>query len=202
MPDGSFANSEGSLYVLWFGASEQAERMRCTLSDIISSEWGIQYSSYFPEILYRYGYCDEAYDDLMHLPVMSLTKYSEVAFSFISGCVCGAMGFNPSYSDKRVETLCRLTNPREKAQISNIAVYDGYMSVSHVGHTKTEIVNDTSVDLVWTASFMGDYDWIEAGRRRYSTVKRHDLKGNVVSSAEIGLAANSSLKACAGSGGR
>ena len=198
MPDGSFADSEGALYVLWFGASENAERMRCTLADIVSSEWDIQYSSYFPEVLYRHGYCDEGYDYLMRLPTMSMAKYSEVAFSFISGCVCGAMGFRPSYSDKRVETLCRLTNPREESRISNIAVYDGYMSVRHVGHTMTEIFNDTSVDLTWTASFMGDYDWVDVGAKRHFTVTHRDLKGNAVSSVEIKLAANSSLKAYAG----
>jgi len=194
MQDGSFVNSEGSLYILWFGASENTERIRHTIADIISSEWDIQYSSYFPEIFYRHGYCNEGYDYLMHLPAMSMAEYPEVAFSFISGCVCGAMGFSPSYSDKSVETLCRL-NPHEEYRISNIAVYDGYMSVSHFGRTMTEISNDTSVDITWTASFMGDYNWIDTGTKRYSTIKHHDCKGNMISSAKIKLAANSSLKA-------
>lgn len=197
MPDGSFVNSEGSLYVLWFGASGDDERIRETLADINSSEWDIQYSSYFPEVFYRHGYNDEGYDYLMHLPAMSMSEYPEVAFSFISACVCGAMGINPSYADRSIGTLCRLKNSCGESHISNIAVFDGYMSVSHLGHTSTEISNDTSVDLTWKVSFLGDYTWIDAGSRRYPTVKSHDTKGNVVSSAEIRLAANSSLKACA-----
>lgn len=195
MPDGTFVDSEGSLYILWFGATEDAGRIRHTLNEIASNDWDIQYSSYFPEIFYRYGYCKEGYDYMISLPAMSTSEYPEVAFSLVSACVCGTMGFNPSYSGRSVSTISRLENPGEESSISNIAVFDGYMSVRHSGHTLTEISNDTSVDLTWQASFLGDYTWIEAGSERIPVVRDRDVKGNTVSSAKIKLPANTSLRA-------
>ena len=197
MQDGKFVNSEGSLYILWFGASDNAERIRLTIKDISSNEWDIQYSTYFPEIFYNYGYCDEGYDYLTNLPAMSKSEYPEVAFSLISACVCGAMGFEPSFSDKSIGTLCRIKNPDEESGIRNIAIFDGYMSVSHTGNSSTGISNDTSFDLTWKASFLGDYSGIDIGTDHYPTVKSLDINGNTVSSAEIRLSANTSLKACA-----
>lgn len=193
--EGAFKRGEGVPYVLWFEATENPERIRLALADILEGDWNVENISHFPELFYRYGYCDEAYRFLLNLPAMSRSEYPEVAYGFIAGCVCGAMGFSPCYADKTVTTASRLTAPGADSRIKNVRVFDGYMSVRHEGNSHTEISNDTSEDLLWKASFMGDYAGVEAGGLRYPVVKTTDVKGNVYSTAEIRLPANTKLDA-------
>ncbi len=190
-----FQRGEGVPYITWFNVSEDQERLKGVLADIMNVEWNVENISHFPAMFYRYGYNDEAYAYLVSLPSMTRSEYPEVSYGFIEGCVCGAMGFHPDYVDKSVATLSRITAPEADSSIRNIRVFDGYMSVRHVGNDYTEISNDTSEDLVWKVSFMGDYASVEADGVSYPVTRQTDLKGNTLSTAVIALAGNSSLKA-------
>lgn len=194
-PDDEFKRGEGVPYVLWFGATENPERIRLAIADILDGDWNVENISHFPELFYRYGYCEEAYKYLLNLPAMNRSEYPEVAYGFIAGCVCGAMGFAPCYVEKTVATVSRLTDSESDSQIRNIRVFDGYMTLRHEGNSHTEISNDTSEDLVWKASFMGDYTGVEVAGRRYPVVKTTDVKGNIYTTAEIKLPANTKLDA-------
>lgn len=195
LADRDFKIGEGAPYVTWFNVTEDNERAKGVLNDILKGEWNVENISHFPEMFYRYGYNDEAYAYLVSLPSMSRSEYPEVSYGFIEGCVCGAMGFRPDYVEKRVATLSRLTAPEVDSSIKNIRVFDGYMSVRHVGNDYTEISNNTSEDLTWEVSFLGDYSAVEADGKTYPASRCTDLKGNVFSTAMVGLARNSSLKA-------
>lgn len=196
-----FKRGEGVPYIAWFNVTENEDRIKGVLNDILNVEWNVENISHFPEMFYRYGYNDEAYAYLVSLPSLSRSEYPEVSYGFIEGCVCGAMGFRPDYVAKTVSTLSRLTAPEADSSIKNIRVFDGYMTVRHVGNDYTEISNDTSEDLTWKVSFLGNYASVEAGGKTYPTTLQTDLKGNVYSTAEIMLSGNSSLNAKAtGSG--
>lgn len=195
LEDGKFTRGEGVPYILWFGATENPERICKTLSDISSQEWNVENLSHFPMLFYRYGYNDEGYDYLVNLPTMTRADYPEVSFGFIEGCVCGAMGFQPSFADKCVATVSRLTSPDIDSEIRNIAVFDGYMSLHHVGNTFTEISNNTSIDLKWDVSFIGDYQLVEVEGKIYPAEKSSDIKGNIISTAHVDLAPKTTLTA-------
>lgn len=195
LSNGKFTRGEGVPYILWFGATDNPERIRHSLADILSSDWNAENLSHFPELFYRYGYIEEAYDYLMSLPAMTRADYPEVSFGFIEGCVSGLMGFRPSYSKRTVETLNHMKYKEEEAEIKNIRVFDGYMTVRHSGYDYTKIINNTSLCLNWKASFPGDYSWIECNGRIYDAKQYRDAKGNVVSWANIHLPANSEVSA-------
>ncbi|MDE6399969.1 MAG: hypothetical protein K2M27_06780 [Muribaculaceae bacterium] len=187
-----FKRGEGVPYVLWFGVTENPERIRMALDDILACEWNVENISHFPELFYRYGYYDEGYDFLLNLPAMTRSEYPEVSYGFIEGCVCGVMGFRPDYVSKTVHTGSRLKDPEIDSRIRNIRVFDGYMTVRHVGNDYTEISNDTSLDLLWKASFLGDYRWVEVKGKKYPVEKHTDINGNVYTVAEIELDSNTS----------
>ena len=195
LPGGEFRRGEGLPYILWFDVSDNADRIKIVLDDITKGKWNVENISHFPELFYRYGYSEEAYRYLVSLPSMSRSEYPEVSYGFIEGCVCGAMGFRPDYADKSVATVSRLMGSETDSQIRNIKVFDGYMTLRHVGNDYSELTNDTSEDLVWKASFLGDYSIVEAGGISYPVVKTTDLKGNIFSTAEISLASKTALVA-------
>ena len=197
LPGPDFKRGEGAPYILWFGVTQDPERIKSVLGEILGDEWNVENISHFPEIFYRYGYNKEAYDYLVSLPTMSRSEYPEVSYGFIEGCVCGAMGFQPDYIDKSVSTMSRILDPDADSQIRNIRVFDGYMTVRHVGNRYTEINNNTSEDLVWKVSFLGDYSHVEVDGKCYPVNKKSDFNGNIYTTAEIMLPSQSSLSASA-----
>ena len=193
--DGSFGNGEGVQYILWFDTTSEPERIRAILEEIKELQWNVESLSHFPVLFYKYGYNEEGYDYLVTLPSMVRADYPEVSFGFIEGCVCGAMGFTPSFADNRIATLSHLADPATDSTIRNIPVFDGYMTLRHLGNHYSEIVNDTSSDIDWDASFIGDFDYVEAGGKRYQVEKSTDVKGNILTTARLPLGAYSSLSA-------
>lgn len=195
LEDGSFHRGEGVAYVLWFEACHDSERIRNSLADIASGQWNVENMSFMPSLFYRYGYCDEAYRYLVSLPSMSRSEYPEVSFGFIEGCVAGAMGFQPSFIDKTVQTMSRLTGKDIDSKIKNIKVFDGYMSLQHSGNSITELTNDTSSEITWKPSFIGDFVAVEVNGKRLPVTHSSDVRGNMISTAEVVLPPKSTLKA-------
>lgn len=199
MEDGRFSYGEGLTHLLWFEAVESHERIRKVVETLMDGEWNIENVSHFPMLFFRNGFLEEGYDNLVRLPAMNRSEFPEACYSFIEGCVCGGMGFYPSYSGRSVSSVCRLCGDGNDYNIRNVPVFDGYISLRHVGMLTTEISNDTGMDLTWDVSFIGDHQWIECGGRKYAVSKRSDPKGNILTSACIELPHGATLRASAGS---
>lgn len=65
------------------------------------------------------------------------------------------MGVVPSASENTISTCSRLTSDTLDAEIRNLPVLDGYVSVKHTGCIVTKIENNTFQELVWRVAFMG-----------------------------------------------
>lgn len=65
------------------------------------------------------------------------------------------MGVVPSASENTISTCSRLTSNTLDAEIRNLPVLDGYVSVKHTGCIVTKIENNTFQELVWRVAFMG-----------------------------------------------
>ncbi|MDE6755969.1 MAG: hypothetical protein K2J66_02385 [Muribaculaceae bacterium] len=181
-----FARGEGVPFLLWFDAVADRDRIRAGVSDILSKhDWNIENQSYFPALLYRLGYNEEAYRFLTTLPKADRADYPEVSYGVVEGIVAGAMGLRPSASTKSVSTLSRLGD--DSAEIRNVPALGGYLSLRHEGSTTSEMENNTETDLTWHASFAGRHDTVTAGGKKYRTTVTEDVNGNVISTAEIKL---------------
>lgn len=193
--DRTFHRGEGVPFILWFGATENENRIQASVKDILSKEWNIENLSAFPTLLYRLGYNKEAYTYLTELPQMNRSEYPEVSYGVIEGTICGTMGIIPSASEKKITTCSRLISDSLKTEIRNLPVFDGYVTVRHTGCSVSEIENNTSLDLVWKAEFMGKYPEIEVNGKPNPTVFSQDVYGNVYSTVEINLLSGAKMYA-------
>jgi len=131
----------------------------------------IEPESHYAEILYRYGDPDAAYAEIMDLtrPGRERQGYPEVSYSVIGAIVNGLMGIIVE-PDVRIEdlvqgkpfetvvsTLPQLTTNTTWAEVRNLPVQDGLISVRHDGDSSTVLTNQGKKDLTWEAVFPGAF---------------------------------------------
>ncbi len=191
--DKKFFRGEGIPLVLWFGAIDNPERIKASVDDILRQDWNVENLSAFPSILYGLGYNEEAYKYLTALPTKPRSNYPEVSFGAIEGIVTGAMGLKPSASDMSIGSLSRVIDHTTK--ISNVPVFDGYITLSHTGTEASEIENNTTTDLIWNASFIGNHKTVKSDGKSYPTNVTTDIYGNSISTAQLKLPAGKKLSA-------
>lgn len=190
-----FYRGEGVPFILWFDATENPERIRACVKDILNRDWNVENMSAFPALFYRLGYNEEAYHFLVNLPQMNRAEYPEVSYGIIEGIVCGVMGVQPLISKNSIATCSRLADDSSHAETKNLPVSDGYITVKHRGRTMTEIENHTSKEWTWNIAFMGNYSRIQVNGNDCLTTSRHDINGNIISESSIFLPANAKLSA-------
>ena len=192
--DHTFARGEGVPFLLWFGAVGDVERQRAGVADMLAkSDWNVENQSYFPALLYRLGYSDEAYRFLTSLPVNDRADYPEVSFGVVEGVVGGAMGLKPSASTGSIATLSRVAG--HVTEIRNVPVMGGYVTLKHYGQTMSELENNTGREVTWEVSFVGNHSEVKAGGKSYRTEVTTDVKGNEISTARIALGNGKRLRA-------
>lgn len=182
--DRTFHRGEGVPFVLWFDAAGNNKRINASVKDILSKEWNVENLSAFPALLYRLGYDDEAYNYLVSLPTMNRCEYPEVSYGVIEGCVGGLMGIVPSASKKSLTTCSHLADDSE-AQIENLPLWNGYITLKHNGKMVSTLTNNTGGNLKWNVSFMGEFSKISIDGKEYNTKISEDSKGNIISTAEF-----------------
>lgn len=193
--DRTFHRGEGVPFILWFNATDNQDRIRASVKDILQREWNVENMSAFPVLFYRLGYFDEAYRFLVDLPHMNRSEYPEVSYGIVEGTVCGAMGVMASARNNSVSTCSRLPEGVSEAKISNVPVFDGYVTVKHRGRQATGIENNTTEELIWKVAFVGEYPQIKIGDKAYPAIVSQDIYGNIISECSISLPANSCMSA-------
>ncbi len=193
--DRTFHRGEGVPFILWFNATDNPEHIRASVSDILQKEWNVENMSAFPMLFYRLGYFDEAYRFLVDLPQMNRSEYPEVSYGIVEGTVCGTMGILASAQCSSITTCSRLPEGVQEAEVKNVPVFDGYITVRHQGRQLTEIENNTPNGLTWEAAFIGEYPHIRVGDQIHSTVISQDIYGHSISTCTVALPAGSSMSA-------
>lgn len=183
--DQKFHHGEGAPFILWFTVTENPNRIRATVADILKQEWNVENISAFPALFYRYGYDKEAYKFLTELPRMKRAEYPEVSFGVVEGVVGGAMGIQPSAQNKRIATLSHIE--QGFAAIDNVPVFKGYVSVRHDGKKGSEFTNNTGEKIVWRASFTGKQESMQINGKKQKATVETDILGNSFSYVDIEL---------------
>lgn len=192
--DKTFHRGEGIPFLLWFDAVNNCDRISASVNDILSKEWNVENLSAFPTLLYRLGYDDEAYKYLVSLPTMNRSEYPEVSYGVIEGCIGGLMGISPLFSDKTISTLSHLSSNDVEVEVKNIPVFDGYITVKHIGNKITVFENNTDYDIVWRASFKGNYSEVNVDGKSYSSTFEK-LKDYCVSTVSVDLKKGNTVEA-------
>mgnify|MGYP003364081430 CR=1 FL=1 len=190
-----FYKGEGESFVIWFNATERAERIRVTVHNLLNQEWNVETLSYFPALLYRYGYDEDAYSKLTSLPRMNRSEYPEVSFGIVEGVAGGVMGIEPSAVEKRITTLSRLPKQTDHAVLSNVPVFGGYITVEHDGRKKSKFTNLTGKTVVWRAAFGGNHPSVKSTGKEQKANLSVDVLGNETSYIDIEVPANETWSA-------
>lgn len=193
--DRKFYRGEGVPFILWFGATENQERIRATVADMLKREWNVENLSAFPMILYRLGYYQQAYDFLVSLPKMNRSEYPEVSYGVVEGIISGGMGIEASASRNAITTCSRLSEDTKEAKVENVPVFGGYVTVKHTGRSESEILNHTGKDVMWNVAFVGDGTSVQINGKTYPVVRTQDNNGNTIVTACVELPAGETLKA-------
>lgn len=183
-----FHTGEGSSFILWFNASENPERIRHTVRQILSQDWNVETLSYFPALLYRLGYPQEAYQKLVTLPYQERSTYPEVSYGVIEGIVGGLMGIQPLASKRQITTLSWLAKDSDFAEIKNVPILGGFVTVRHDGRQNSRFENNTGAPVRWRASFEGTHPVLYLGEKEIKATTATDLMGNVTSYIEVEVA--------------
>lgn len=187
--DKKFHKGEGISYVPWFGAIDNAERIKSTLSGMLAKTWNVETTSYFPVMLYHYNYSEKAYNFLLRLPKMNRSSYPEVSYGVVEGVVGGMMGITPEADKGMVTTRSYLGSKTEWAKSDNVPIFNGYISVKHTGKIVTEFFNNTSEKIIWRAVFEGAHDKITVKEKELPATVASDIFGNSFSYVDVEVGA-------------
>ena len=167
-----FATIPRCLY--WPIASDGAH-LRGALSRLVehirrSPSAPIEEQSHHPEVLYRYGVPDVAYDQILDLarPDRARREYPEVSFALVGAVANGLMGVNVDpvmpgregelldyFAGQFVMTLPQLTPKIAWAELRHLPVRANDVTVRHEGTTATVFTNNRGSAIVWRAALPG-----------------------------------------------
>ncbi len=162
-------------YMLYWDACTDSLKLNSVISHLVDNLPGesiglIEYQSHLPEILYKHGMNDLAYNQLLYVYESERREYPEASFSVVGAIVNGLMGIEliantpdlaltqGHYVDRYIRTLPGLIPGTAWAELKNIPVRANIISVRHEGLNKTILTNDSGPSLIWRAGFQGSYD--------------------------------------------
>jgi hypothetical protein len=114
---------------------------------------GVEMNTYYPLEFYRYGKPEQAYALLARLmaPELKRREYPEVSFAVLETLAMGLMGIEPDAATRTVKTTARLTSPTRWAELREVPVFDGTITVRHTRDSTTLLVNHTLKEITWHA---------------------------------------------------
>ncbi|RAJ87421.1 hypothetical protein CLV59_101171 [Chitinophaga dinghuensis] len=192
---GKFGNGEGEMFLLWFDALQDAARRKATVEHLLQSKWNVETMSYMPVILFREGYWQQALDyiRLLSNPATERRQYPEVSFGVVEGIVRGLMGITPDADNNRITTLYRGSNTTT-ASLSDLQLLGTTISLQHTS-SFTILKNQGKRDVLWRATFVGNYKTIKVGNALLKAQQITDNNGHILSFVDIPVGHGKSVKA-------
>jgi hypothetical protein len=192
---GSVKGGDGDAMVLYFGAVRNPRHLQAALSKISEPDFrehiGIEEESYLPQILYRYGQSDAAYDTILDLasPDKQRREYPEVSYAVIAAIVTGTMGVDVSYEVSShsfvVHSMARLAGTSEDAKISHLRILQNVVDLEHEGASKSSMTNRSGPSLRWRAEFCGKAALLVVAGHRETADVSQDANGIFTSSVLV-----------------
>lgn len=169
----------------------------------------VEPKSHYAEVLYRYGDPDAAYAEIMDLtrPGRVRQEYPEVSYSVIGAMVSGLMGISVEPAipmeevtkahqfETVVRTLPQLTAKTSWAELRNIPIGDGAITVRHDGERRTVFTNQETKDLTWEAAFPGTFATLTVNGKSVTGHPGSDRSGRTLTWVRVRVRAGSSATA-------
>jgi hypothetical protein len=200
--------------LLYRDVVEDGPKTRDALKELLNSMHGepeseVEPESHYAEILYRYGDPDAAYAEIMDLtrPGRERQEYPEVSYSVVGAIVNGLMGVNVKpdapiedvvrgkHCETVVTTLPQLTAKTTWAELRNLPIGNGSITVRHYGERKTILINQGKTDLDWEATFPGSYPALRVNGKLIESHTGSRYLGRAVTLVRIHVRAGKSASA-------
>ncbi len=136
---------------LYYDLIRDPQRRQKQLNYILSRTADcVEEMSYHAEIYWRNGLDDAGRRAFLAMtnPDLKRKEYPEVSFAAIGAVVTGLMGVTPDAAEGTLATRAAL-NPGEFAQLNDLPLWGGEISLLCEGRGYTELVNRTARPLLW-----------------------------------------------------
>ncbi len=199
--------------LLYRDVADDGPKTRGALEDLLNTmrserESEVEPESHYAEILYRYGDPDAAYAEIMDLtrPGRERQEYPEVSYSVIGAIVNGLMGVNVKravpiedvargkHFETVVTTFPQLTMKTGWAELRNLPVGDGSITVRHYGDGRTILINQGETDLNWEPTFRGTFSTLVVNGKAISAHDESRYVGLAVTWVRIHVKAGKSAR--------
>ncbi len=148
--------ADSNAFALLFGLSEEGLKTEASLDALekIKPPFN-QTRSYFPEILYRYGRNESAYQFLLELTDAEFKARGmpEISFAAVGVTATGLMGISADAPHNAVESCPRLPKDVERVKLSHVPILGNEISVLHRGLTDTTLTNESGPLIQWRINF-------------------------------------------------
>lgn len=210
--DPQSATHANNVELLYRGAADDGPKLQGALDSLLETiklnpEGQVEGESHYPEVLYRYGQPQIAYQEIMDLtrPGRARQEYPEVSYSVIGAMVTGLMGINleaPSplessttgnYTEIVITTLPALTSQTAWAEIRNVPIRTNLVSVRHDGLRKTALTNERGPSFIWKAIFPGAYDTLTVNGESMKAHPEKETLGRVASWVRLPVGAGDTV---------
>ena len=128
-------------------------RAQAVVDHLISvvPQTGVEMNTYYPLETYRFGKAEDAYKLLVRLvsPDLKRREYPEVSYAAIEAYAMGLMGIQADAATRTIRTKSRLTSATGWAELKDMPVFDGTITVKHEGHLKSTLTNNTDNLIHW-----------------------------------------------------
>jgi len=130
-----------------------SDRASAVIDHLIAgvSETGVEMNTYYPLEIYRFGKSEEAYKLLVRLvsPDLKRREYPEVSFAAIETYAMGLMGIEADADTRTIRTKSQLTSATGWAELKDMPIFDGTITVRHDGLRKSTVTNHTRGIIRW-----------------------------------------------------
>lgn len=168
----------------------------------------VEPESHYAEILYRYGDPDAAYAEIMDLTRAGRERreYPEVSFSTIGAIVNGLMGINvelaapirsaaqSEHFETVIRTLPQLTAETAWAELCNLPIGNGTITVRHYGQRRTILINKGETELNWEPTFPGTFAALVVNGKTISAHIESRYYGRAVTWVRVQVTAEKSAR--------
>jgi hypothetical protein len=199
---------EGDVFILYFSAAKDPIKVQGALAAIKEkvgvSAPNIEEQSYFPEILYKYGSAEAAYDQILDLSRIDRERrdYPEVSYSIIGAIVTGMMGVDvispmrpgPSYKSyvrAVVRTRSQLSRRSRWVELDHLPVRDNFIDIRHDGSRASALTNVSGPALLWRPTFNGRAHFLMVDGKKVASVVTTDDQHRPMTTTSILVAPNS-----------
>ena len=136
----------------------------------------VELKSYLPIIFYENGQTDLANDMIVQLcsPDNLRRDYPENSYTVIEHVTRGLMGINADASSNTFTTLPRLTKQEDWAELKNVPLLAGKVTVKHFGKDKTSVLHLDGPNIQWKAQFPGQHEFLYVNGKQVESRQGED----------------------------